>query len=109
MQNSLSSIVPVNRGAEIPIAPGASSVKSLLSSPVESDVPFADVFQQVIKDVDGAQVQAQQTVDRLLAGEDVPIHEVSLQMAQAELSLKLLMEIRNRAITAYQEIMRTQM
>ena len=109
MQNSLSSIVPVNAGAEIPLASGGSSVKSLLTSSVDSTMPFADVFQQVIKDVDGAQVQAQQTVDRLLAGEDVPIHEVSLQMAQAELSLKLLMEIRNRAITAYQEIMRTQM
>lgn len=74
-----------------------------------SQPPFANVLSDVIGQVDAAQTTAQQSVDRLLAGEDVEIHEVSLQMAQADLSLRFLMEVRNRAISAYQEIMRTQM
>ena len=72
-------------------------------------VPFAHVLQELLHESNQTQLTAQEQVDKLLAGDDVDIHEVSLQVAQADLSLRFLLEVRERALSAYQDIMRTQM
>lgn len=89
-----------------------SSLKSMTSvsgSPSGDKLPFAGVLGDALSQTNGTQVSAQQAVDQLLAGEDIEIHEVSLQVAQADLSLRFLLEVRNRAISAYQDVMKTQM
>lgn len=59
------------------------------------------------------QVQAQQTVtdvlnDKFVTGELSDVHQLTIAAERASLSLELTVQIRNKAIEAYQEIMRTQ-
>jgi flagellar hook-basal body complex protein FliE len=69
---------------------------------------FADVLQSTVEKVNDAQVQADQAVDRLHSGEAKNIHEVTIALEQADISLRLLVQMRNKAMDAYQEIMRMQ-
>ena len=50
----------------------------------------------------------QQSVEDLVSGKSDGIHEVVMTASQAELSFRLMMEIRNRLISSYQEIIRMQ-
>jgi flagellar hook-basal body complex protein FliE len=58
-------------------------------------------------------VQAQQTItdtlnDKFIVGELSDVHQLTIAAEKASLSLELTVQIRNKAIEAYQEIMRTQ-
>lgn len=48
------------------------------------------------------------TLDFALGG-TTPVHEVMLSIEQARLSLQLAVEVRNKAVEAYQELMRMQL
>ena len=69
---------------------------------------FADVLQSTVEKVNDAQLQADQAVNELHAGEAKNIHEVTIALEQADISLRLLVQMRNKAMDAYQEIMRMQ-
>jgi flagellar hook-basal body complex protein FliE len=70
-------------------------------------------FQRAINDLlDSAnanQQQADTALEQLVTGESDNMHDVVLSVAKADLSLRLVLEIRNRLVEAYQEIMRMQM
>jgi flagellar hook-basal body complex protein FliE len=44
----------------------------------------------------------------MVVGEEVDLHEVMIAVEKAKTSFDLLMEIRNKTIDAYREIMRMQ-
>lgn len=46
--------------------------------------------------------------DQLLRGEDVELHTVAIHSQQAQASFELLLQVRNKLIQGYQEIMRMQ-
>jgi flagellar hook-basal body complex protein FliE len=70
-------------------------------------------FQSVLSDAIGRVEQFQQTaqnsIGKYLAGEDEEVHKVALRTQQAELSFDLFLQVRNKVISAYQEVMRMQM
>lgn len=56
--------------------------------------------------------QAQETSDKALAdmatGQVKDLHQAAIAIGKAETSMKLMLEVRNKAISAYKEILRTQ-
>jgi flagellar hook-basal body complex protein FliE len=70
---------------------------------------FSQVISQLIDDANTQQLQSNQAVEQFAAGRTDNIHEVVLTAAKADLSFRLVLEIRNRLIESYQEIMRMQM
>ena len=70
------------------------------------------VFQAALKDsigaVQGAQNNAHLSIDRFLSGEGEELHHVALATQKAELSFELFMQVRNKVVAAYQDIMRMQ-
>ncbi|MSV34242.1 MAG: flagellar hook-basal body complex protein FliE [Bryobacterales bacterium] len=54
------------------------------------------------------QHNAQQSAGRFLNGEGEEIHKVALAAQQADLSFQMFLQVRNKVISAYQEIMRMQ-
>jgi len=50
----------------------------------------------------------QDSVRQLVSGETDSIHDVVLTASKADLAFRLVMEIRNRLISSYEEIMRMQ-
>jgi flagellar hook-basal body complex protein FliE len=85
---------------------GPSSAKNGPSSP--STVAFKDLLYQQLQDVNGQYAQAQQGIDNLLSGNLDNIHNVVLDTAKAELSMQMMLEMRNRLTEQYQELMRMQ-
>lgn len=70
-------------------------------------------FQSVLADAVGRVDQFQQnsaaSIDKFLSGEDEEVHKVALATQQAELTFDLFLQVRNKVISAYQEVMRMQM
>jgi flagellar hook-basal body complex protein FliE len=54
------------------------------------------------------QVQADRAIKELVAGRGKNIHETMLAVERADTSLKLMMQVRNKVLDAYREIMRMQ-
>ena len=78
-------------------------------APVDTGGPaFASVFSDAISQVELFKQNAQQSVDRFLSGEGEELHKVALTSQQADLSFQLFMQVRNKVVSAYQEIMRMQ-
>ena len=65
-------------------------------------------FQQMLADINGQQHQADNQVQRSLLGE-ADIHEATLALEKADLSLKLLVQVRNKLVSAYEELSRMSM
>jgi len=95
-------ITPVRMPAGIPsIQPSGAS-----ASPAGA---FQSVLSDAIGRVNQFQQNSQSSIDKFLSGEDEEVHKVALATQQAELSFDLFMQIRNKVVSAYQEVMRMQM
>jgi flagellar hook-basal body complex protein FliE len=70
---------------------------------------FGSVLADAIGSVDQFQQNAQTSVGKFLSGEDEEVHKVALATQQASISLDLFLQVRNKVVSAYQEVMRMQM
>lgn len=73
-----------------------------------NDLPFADLVRSMVQETSSQQVAAKDSVQQLITGETDSIHDVVLTASRADLAFRLMMEIRNRLIASYQEVMRMQ-
>lgn len=69
---------------------------------------FADVMGEFVEQVDGAQKKFDQAIQAVERGDVDNLHQVMLAQNQAQISLKLAAEVRNKLVEAYREVMRTQ-
>ena len=67
---------------------------------------FDELLSASMKEVNALQLEADDKVRRLAIGEVTDISEVVLASSRAEVSLKLLMELRNKLVDAYQSLSR---
>jgi flagellar hook-basal body complex protein FliE len=77
------------------------------SSP--SGAGFSSVLADAIGRVDQFQQTAQSSIGKFLSGEDEEVHKVALATEQAAMSFDLFLQVRNKVVSAYQEVMRMQM
>src|ERR1700682_3468664 len=70
-------------------------------------------FQSVLADAVARVEQFQQSsaanIDKFFSGEDEEVHQVARATQQAEIAFDLFVQVRNKVISAYQEVMRMQM
>lgn len=69
---------------------------------------FGQVLGNAIQALNQKEDTANQAIAGLAAGEDIEIHQVMMAMQEAEISFQLALEVRNKIVDAYQEIMRMQ-
>lgn len=69
---------------------------------------FEEVLARAIRQVEDFRLDADQKLERFLAGEGEDLHSVALAAQQAELAFELFLQIRNKVVQAYQEVMRMQ-
>jgi flagellar hook-basal body complex protein FliE len=70
---------------------------------------FKDSLAQTVREIDGLQKEANQAIETMAAGEPKDVHEVMIAMEKAGISLRLMVQVRNKIMTAYEEIMRLQL
>jgi len=69
---------------------------------------FGDILKQSIEHVNQAQKSAGEMATNLVTGKDTDIHRTMIAMEKAGISFQLLMQIRNKLVSAYQEVYRMQ-
>jgi flagellar hook-basal body complex protein FliE len=69
---------------------------------------FSEYLKSAIENVNDLQDESDRVVKQFLAGEGPDIHTVVLAANKADLSFQMMMQIRNKLVQAYQEIMRIQ-
>ena len=67
---------------------------------------FQELLKGYINEVNELQLKAEEMDRKLAAGEVENVHEVTIAAERAALALELTIEIRNKVVEAYQEIMR---
>jgi flagellar hook-basal body complex protein FliE len=68
---------------------------------------FGQLLQDAIGEVNQAQTKAGELTQRFAAGEAVDIHQVEIAGQEANVMLNLTMQVRNKLVDAYTEIMHT--
>lgn len=69
---------------------------------------FGNMLQNELNKVNQQQFKADESVKGLFTGEVKDLHQVLIAMEEANLSMQYTLEVRNRLLEAYQEIMRMQ-
>ena len=67
---------------------------------------FADQLQQAVVEVDNLQTRRQDMVEGMVSGQVTEVHDVMVAAQESQLAFELLLEVRNKLLEAYQEIMR---
>ena len=69
---------------------------------------FGETLRDAIATVNNAQKESDMAVQKLMTGESQDLHATLIAVQKADLSFQMMMQVRNKIIQAYQEIMRTQ-
>jgi flagellar hook-basal body complex protein FliE len=79
------------------------------AAPGTGEVSFSDAIGSAISQVESAETSAKSAAADLLTGGKGDVHTVAIAAQQAELSLELFQQVRNKFVQAYQEIMKMPM
>ncbi|WP_353661344.1 flagellar hook-basal body complex protein FliE [Hydrogenimonas sp. SS33] len=74
----------------------------------KSGESFSDVLKETIGEVNDLQKEGQKAMSDIATGQVKDLHQAAIAIDKAELSMKMMLEVRNKAINAYKEILRTQ-
>ena len=69
---------------------------------------FLDSLKSAIGKVNDTQMEAGRAVEALMTGETQDLHRTMVALQQADVSFQLMMQIRNKLVSAYEEIQRMQ-
>ncbi len=88
-----------------PAASGASATQKL-SKPGKGN--FLDVLKKSVEKVNTLQNQADTAINDLILGDNKDIVQTMIKVEKADISFRLMMQIRNKIVKAYEEVMRMQ-
>jgi flagellar hook-basal body complex protein FliE len=69
---------------------------------------FQNLLGNFVNDVSDKQAAASDAVNGLLSGKNVPLHQAMISMEEASVSFQMMVEVRNKLLDSYQELMRMQ-
>ena len=92
---------PVNADSQV------ASLKKTIGAE-KDDKSFANSLKDAISDVNDLQNEADTLAVKAATGDMDNLHQVTIAMEKAVLALEFAVQVRNKAIEAYQELMRTQ-
>ncbi|HHD62947.1 MAG TPA: flagellar hook-basal body complex protein FliE [Desulfobulbaceae bacterium] len=78
------------------------------SDVAETEKNFTNMLSGIVSEVKNQQESADSAVQQLHAGGAKNLHEAMIAMEQADISIRFMVQVRNKALEAYQEIMRMQ-
>ena len=89
---------------------GLSGISSPATQRVDAtgDSSFADKIGGALQTVSDGEHAADLLAQDVAAGGDTPVHELMIATTKAQLGVETLVQVRNKAVEAYQEIMRMQ-
>jgi flagellar hook-basal body complex protein FliE len=83
------------------------SIQETLRQATSPSGSFEQAIKEAIKEVSEVQSEAEKAIENFSTGDVKDIHTVVLAMEKADMSFQTLMAVRNKLLSAYEEIMRT--
>ncbi|MFF5398084.1 flagellar hook-basal body complex protein FliE [Peribacillus butanolivorans] len=80
--------------------------QSNTNTPYEAHRNFASVLKESLNKVNETQVASDNLTTKLVNGEDVELHSVMIASQKASVTMQATLEVRNKVVEAYQEMMR---
>jgi flagellar hook-basal body complex protein FliE len=99
--------INLRRVSPAQLDPGQLRTRSTRPS-TEGDPSFKQVLTDTIGEVQRLQTQADESIKRYVAGEVSDVTEAVIAVQQADVAFQSMMQVRNRIVAAYEEIMRMQ-
>ena len=78
------------------------------SNQAEGGVSFADTLAESLNKVNEIQMEADKAIEKLATGKTKNIHETMLAVGKADTAFRMTMQVRNKIVEAYQEVLRMQ-
>lgn len=69
---------------------------------------FDNLLGKFVNEVNAKQMAAGEAVTGVLSGQNIPLHQAMIAMEEASVSFQLMVEVRNKLLEGYQELMRMQ-
>ncbi|WP_263365568.1 flagellar hook-basal body complex protein FliE [Edaphobacter bradus] len=88
-----------------PASAGHSVASAGTSREASGGVPFAGFFRSMVEQTSALDQQASQAVTGLLSGQGVEIHDAMIATQKADMAFELALQVRNKAVAAYQQMM----
>lgn len=101
----------VEQSREIQKAAQTGQVESTQSTQAPGSVQgagFGDVLNQFVGEVNQKQLASSQAVNDLISGKEIPLHQAMITMQEAGVAFQLMVEVRNKLLEGYQDLMRMQ-
>ncbi len=73
----------------------------------ESGSDFFSILKESLGEVNDMQVKGEQAVTNIATGQVKDLHSAAIAIDKAEISMKVMLEVRNKALNAYKEILKT--
>ena len=90
------------------ISPSSSSVTPGLipdTTRTAASAPFADLLTEAVGQVEKLEGQARSAVEGLMSGKGVDVHEAMIATEKADMGFQMVLSVRNKALSAYQQVM----
>jgi flagellar hook-basal body complex protein FliE len=84
------------------------ALKSKRNEPSSGTNQFASIFKNAIDKVNNDQISKKEAIKSYISGENTSLHETLVSLEKADISFKLMMQVRSKLVNAYKEIMNTQ-
>lgn len=95
----------------IRLVPGLSDQFKVVKPGIEGITPqnkaeFSELLSDLLQSVNSSQNDAANIQEAMMNGDSVELHQVMIKAEEAGISMDLLLEIRNRLINAYSDLIR---
>lgn len=81
---------------------------NISSSSKSAGTSFGDYLKSALDSLNESQIKADEDTKKLITGETTDIHQVLISAQEARIQMELAVEVRNKLVDSYQEIMRMQ-
>ncbi|MCP4214153.1 MAG: flagellar hook-basal body complex protein FliE [bacterium] len=68
---------------------------------------FSSYFKDALNETNSQQLKAEESVQNYVSGKETNLHNTLISLEKADLSFKMMMQVRSKLMDAYQQIMRT--
>lgn len=73
-----------------------------------SSLDFSSILKEKLNEVNDKQINADNITNEFISGDDIDVHQVMLSAQEAQMSLQLAVQMRNKIVESYQELNRMQ-
>jgi flagellar hook-basal body complex protein FliE len=87
---------------------GNSDVARVMGAAGPTGASFGDMLGNMVREVNSKGAESADAVSGLLSGQNVSLHQAMVSMEEASVSFQLMVEVRNKLLDSYQELMRMQ-